>query len=133
MNIKKTLSNAALSTAMAYISGDPEKNLPKLLNFMEGIGWDKNQTKVFHEVLDHPENNWYQFLMGLWRDIDNDVLKVTFRNFGLNASLFGYQEQRETKKNTVAISRGPSCWIPLPPAIFTVLAVGLPNIAISST
>lgn len=66
-----------------------KKSLPKLLNFMEGIGWDKNQTKVFHEVLDHPENNWYQFLMGLWRDIDNDVLKVTFRNFGLNASLFG--------------------------------------------
>lgn len=28
MNLKNTLTKAALSTAMNYISGDPEKNLP---------------------------------------------------------------------------------------------------------
>ena len=31
MNIKQTLTHAALNTALVYISGDPEKNLPKLL------------------------------------------------------------------------------------------------------
>lgn len=76
---------------MNYISGDPEKNLPKLLAWVDGIGWGEQfatHKKVFHEILDNPENNWYQYAMGLWRDIDNEVLKTTFQNFGLNASLF---------------------------------------------
>ncbi len=37
MKIKQSLTKAALSTAMDYISGDPENNLPKLLSFIEGI------------------------------------------------------------------------------------------------
>ena len=46
-----------------YISGDPEKNLPKLLGFIESIGWDTNQTKVFHQIIDNPDNVWYRYLM----------------------------------------------------------------------
>lgn len=47
MKLKQTVTKAALSTAMDHISGDPEKNLPKLLNFAEGLGWDdiNSQTK----------------------------------------------------------------------------------------
>ncbi len=47
MKLKQTVTKAALSKAMDYISGDPEKNLPKLLNFAEGLGWDdiNSQTK----------------------------------------------------------------------------------------
>lgn len=33
--------------------------------------------------------------MGLWRDIDNEVLKTTIRSFGLNAKLFGMREQQK--------------------------------------
>lgn len=95
MHLKNYLTRAALTTAMDYISGDPEKNLPKLLGFIESIGWGKNQTEVFHRILDDPNSNWYQFLMGLWQDIDNDVLKAIFRNFALNATLFGYAEQEK--------------------------------------
>lgn len=36
--------------------------------------------------------------MKLWHDVDNDVLKATFRNFGLNASFFGYKEQRRNEE-----------------------------------
>ena len=32
--------------------------------------------------------------MSLWRDIDNDMLKAIFRNFGLNTGLFGFRAQR---------------------------------------
>ncbi len=95
MGMKQSLTKAALSTAMGYISGNPEKNLPNLLKFMESIGWGKEQTEVFHQILDDSENVWYKFLINLWHDVDNDVLKTTFRNFGLNASLFGYQEQKK--------------------------------------
>ena len=93
MGIKQTMTKAMLSTAMEYISGDPEKNLPKLLTFIEGLGWGKNQTEVFHKILDDPENVWHKYLLGLWRDVDNDVLKTTFINLGLNATLFGQREE----------------------------------------
>ena len=93
MGIKQTMTKAMLSTAMEYISGDPEKNLPKLLTFIEGLGWGKNQTEVFRKILDDPENVWHKYLLGLWRDVDNDVLKTTFINLGLNATLFGQREE----------------------------------------
>ena len=131
MKIKQSLTRAALSTAMNYISGDPEKNLPKLLSFIESIGWDKNQTEVFHKIIDHPNNVWYQYLMGLWRDIDNDILKTVFRNFGLNATLFGYVEQEKTWKNTAAIFPGLFLWIPPRPATFIVQDAGRRSTAIS--
>lgn len=38
MGMKQLLTKAALSTAMSCISDAPEKNLPKLLKFMESIG-----------------------------------------------------------------------------------------------
>ena len=95
MALKQTIAGTALGAAMDYISGDPEKNLPKLLGLMESLGWDKAQVRVFREILDDPENLWYKYLMGLWRDIDNEVLKTTFRNFGLNATLFGMGEQQK--------------------------------------
>ena len=98
MGIKQTMTKAMLSTAMEYISGDPEKNLPKLLTFIEGLGWGKNQTEVFHKILDDPENVWHKYLLDLWRDVDNDVLKTTFINLGLNATLFGQREEAENAR-----------------------------------
>ena len=93
MTIKQSLSKAALNAAMDYISGDPEKNLPKLLALADNIGWDKAQMQVFHEVLDDPDSVWHQYVVNLYRDIDSEVLKTTFRNFGLNATYFGMKEQ----------------------------------------
>jgi MoaA/NifB/PqqE/SkfB family radical SAM enzyme len=95
VSIKEKVSTFALNRAMDYISGDPAKNLPKLLGWIDALGIKsfESQSKTIHEVLDSPENNWYQFLMGLWRDVDNDVLKATFRNFGLNASILGNPQQ----------------------------------------
>ena len=98
MGIKQSVTKVALSKAMDYISGDPEKNLPKLLTLIEGLGWDKNQTEVFRQILDDPENNWHKYLMNLWRDVDNDILKTVFTNFGLNASFFGFPEQRKNEE-----------------------------------
>ena len=101
MRAREKIQAFALNQAMKYIAGDPEKNLPKLLAWVDGIGWGESYAsykKIFHEVLDDPENNWHQLIMGIWRDIDNEVLKTTFRNFGLNASLFGYPNQKANQE-----------------------------------
>lgn len=46
-----------------------------------------------------------QYIMGLWKDIDNDILKTTFHNFVLNAALFGLPKQE-------ALSEEYGCNIP---------------------
>jgi MoaA/NifB/PqqE/SkfB family radical SAM enzyme len=95
MSIKEKVGAFAINRAVSYVSGDPEKNLPKLLSWIDTLGIKSfaNQSKAIHEVLDDPDNNWYKFIMNIWRDVDNDVLKATFRNFGLNASIMGNPQQ----------------------------------------
>lgn len=95
MDAKEKISSFVLDKAMNYISGNPETNIPKLLNWIDALGIEsfQPQSKVFHEVLDDPDNIWYQFIMGLWRDIDNDILKSVFQNFALKASILGYPKQ----------------------------------------
>lgn len=108
MNTKGKISSFVLNQAMNYISGNPEKNLPKLLHWIDSLDIEgfESKSKIFHEVLDHSDNVWHQYLMGLWRDIDNDILKVFFRNFGLNANLLGFPEQQ-------AIAEKLGCNIPM--------------------
>ncbi|MDR0838900.1 MAG: radical SAM protein [Oscillospiraceae bacterium] len=98
MGVKERISAFAVNRATDYIAGNPEKNLPKLLSFLDGIGWGKEfegHKEAFHNVLDNPDSNWYRYIADLWRDVDNDVLKTTFRNFGLNASMIGFPRQKE--------------------------------------
>ncbi|MDR1592471.1 MAG: hypothetical protein LBS16_06280, partial [Prevotellaceae bacterium] len=85
MNVKQKVSGFVLDKALNYISGDPEKNLPKLLDWIDALGIKSfaPQSRVIHEVLDNPDNNWNRFIMGIWRDIDNDILKTVFHNFVL--------------------------------------------------
>ncbi|MDL2293376.1 radical SAM protein [Ruminococcaceae bacterium OttesenSCG-928-D13] len=101
MSLQYKLQEFAFDRAVNYISGNPEKNLPKLLNMLDNSPWGKGfapQSKVFHQILDDPQNNWYRFIMDLWKDIDNDVLKTTFRNFGLNASVIGFPQQQANRE-----------------------------------
>lgn len=101
MGMKTKAQEFTLDQAINYISGNPEKNLPKVLNLIEKSGIAKDfssQMEIFHLILDDPNNNWHQFLTGLWRDIDNDILKTIFRNFGLNASFRGFPQQEANRQ-----------------------------------
>jgi MoaA/NifB/PqqE/SkfB family radical SAM enzyme len=108
MDAKGKISSFVLDKAMNYISGDPEANIPKLLGWIDALGVKsfEPQSKVFHEILDNPDNVWYQYIMSLWRDIDNDVLKSVFQNFALKAGVLNYPKQE-------ALSEKYGCNIPM--------------------
>lgn len=87
--------------AAEYISGNPEENLPKLLNLLDKSPWGQSfapQSEAFHRILDDPDSHWYQYIINLWRDIDHDVLKTIFRTFGLNASIIGFPKQQANRE-----------------------------------
>ena len=90
MTAKEKIGAFAVDRAMDYVSGDPETNMPKLLRFIDSLRIDSfdSKSKVFHEIFDDPDNNWYKFIMSLWNDIDHDVLRSVFRNFALKTAIF---------------------------------------------
>ena len=101
--IPKTLSKLGMKTAYSYIEKDPEKNLPKLMEWVDklaGSGPDsfQEQRDAFRAVISDPDNNMYQLIMNIFRDVDNDVLKATFENFFLNANIIGWPRQEEMRK-----------------------------------
>ncbi|MGG7212702.1 radical SAM protein [Clostridium nigeriense] len=101
MNFKGIIEKRGMEQAMRYVSGNPRENLSKLLKWADNIdiagNWEA-QRKVFHDILDNPNNNWYQYVMGLYEDIDNEVLQRSFSNFLINVGMIGYQKQRELEK-----------------------------------
>ena len=108
MSVKEKVSSFVLDKAINYVSGDPETNIPKLLSLIDSIGIKsfEPQSKAIHEVLDDPDNIWYRYIMDLWRDVDNDVLKSILQNFALKGAILGTAKQD-------ALSEKYGCNIPL--------------------
>lgn len=98
MSVKQYMTKAIASAAFEYISGDPEKNMPKLLGLIESLGWNKKQTETFHRVVNDPDNNWHKLVANVWNTTDKEVLKTIFLNFALNATLFGIKETTKIEK-----------------------------------
>ncbi|GAB6087186.1 radical SAM protein [Alkaliphilus crotonatoxidans] len=101
MSIKDKTEAFVLQKVIEYVSGNPEKNLPKLLNWADGFdrnGHWESQRKTLRDIVENPDNNWYRYVLGLYKDADPEILKVTFRNFFINASMIGFQKQRELEK-----------------------------------
>ena len=101
--IPKSLSKLGMKTAYSYIEKDPEKNLPKLMAWVDklaGSGPDsfQEQRDAFRAVINDPSNNMYQLMMNIFRDVDSEVLKATFENFFLNANIIGWPIQEEMRK-----------------------------------
>ena len=92
--IPKKLTALGLKTAFGYIEKDPEKNLPKLMDWVDKLAGDGPesfpvQRAVVRSVIEDPENNMYRLIMNLFRDVDREVLKTTFEDFFLNANIIG--------------------------------------------
>lgn len=100
----KPLAKFGINTAYSYIEKDPEKNMGKLMDWVDKFAGDDEETNfhkqraVVRDVIDHPESNWYQFVMRLFNETDNDVLKKIFTNFVLNAVLTGWKTQEAARE-----------------------------------
>ena len=92
-----------MKTAFSYIGKDPDKNLPKLMKWVDRFAGDgpdsfEAQRDAFRKVIDDPDNNMHKLIWSLWDDIDEDVLKTIFENFIINTNLIGWPREEELKK-----------------------------------
>ena len=101
MAIKENVEVFAVKQALSYLDKDPEKNLPKLLDWFDRFDRKdtlKTQREMIRSVVMDPDNNWHKLVMSLWEDIDPGVRNRFFENFIINGCLLGYQRQKEYKE-----------------------------------
>lgn len=100
MEIVESMETLAVKTALGYLDKDPEKNLPKLVEWFEKFdrkGTLKTEIDTIKSVIGNKDSNWYKLIMSLWTDIDPGVRNRLFENFIINGCLLGYQRQKENK------------------------------------
>ena len=90
--LKEKLQALGIKQVLGYLDSDPEKNIPKLLKWVEFL--DKNNTlegplPTVKRVLSDKDGVWYKFITDLYTDIDPFVRKKIFENFIVNAVVLG--------------------------------------------
>ena len=67
-NMKENLQAFAVKKVLHYMDEDPDKSLPKLLDWADKFDKENlfvSQRKVFHDIIEHPDNNWYRLIKSL--------------------------------------------------------------------
>ena len=98
MAIKENLETIAVKSILGYVTKDPEKNFPRLVEWFDRFdrkGTLKAQRDTIREIVNDKDNNWYRLIMSCCKDIDPGVRDRLFENFIINGSLLGYQKQLE--------------------------------------
>ncbi|MDD2971035.1 MAG: radical SAM protein [Lachnospiraceae bacterium] len=97
---KENVQSFAVKMALGYLSGNMDKNLPKLLDWADKFdkeGLHTEKIEAFSDILANPNNNWYQLIQNIWTTIDPDVRKTFFENFIVNSGLIGSARQEKAK------------------------------------
>lgn len=88
-----------LKQALNYLEKDPEKNAPKLMEWIDSVcpeDWYKGQRKTMRNILVE-KGNWYDFILRIY-ELDPEVRKTFSENFFINSALNGNNRREEIKK-----------------------------------
>ncbi|MCX7903765.1 MAG: radical SAM protein [Caloramator sp.] len=102
MNLAKTrLGEAAIKEVVKYVLKEPEKNLPRLINWAEKIvirEQDRKYIASIKKYLDDKDSNWYKYAYKLLTETHPNVREKIGINYFLNATFFGIPMQLENEK-----------------------------------
>ncbi len=106
-SIKENLQSYGLRKVITYFDSDPDKNIPKVMDWVEMFdkeGMVEKQRKVIKEAIANKEGNWYKFTKSFWQDIDSDQRKTFFENFIINATVIGgFRQSKARAENNCSI------------------------------
>lgn len=100
MDAMTTLKKLGLEQAFHYLGKDPEKNLPKMLDWADKFskGEFEKHRSVLREVFENKDHPYHQYVINLLTEIDPEVVKTLATNFFINANLIGWPKQDEMRK-----------------------------------
>lgn len=97
MSFSAKMMNLGMRKVYDYLEKDPKTNLPKLMEMIDKVLPESvyaPQRKVFREILEDQDNNWFELIESVWTDIDPQIIRKFFENFIMNANL-DWAEKRE--------------------------------------
>ena len=97
MSFSAKMMNLGMRKVYDYLEKDPKTNLPKLMEMIDKVLPESvyaPQRKVFREILEDQDNNWFELIESVWTDIDPQIIRKFFENFIINANL-DWAEKRE--------------------------------------
>lgn len=100
-SIRETLTSKGIGLAISYLDSNPEKNIPRLLDWADKFDKEdvtKKQRTVIRQVLEDEDGTWYKFAKSLWSDIDDDVRKTLFNNFIINSVIIGGKKEEKARE-----------------------------------
>lgn len=94
----ESMESFAVKRALNYLDNDPDRNIPKLLAWVDRFDRKDEYAgvrSVLHGVIDDPDNNWFRLIKSFYTDVDAGVRKALFENLIVNAFLIGDRRQRK--------------------------------------
>lgn len=95
-SIKESMQHFTIQQALGYIEGNPEENIPKLMELSDKLlpdRWYRQARDLIRHSIEE-KDNWYQLILKLY-DLDSGVRRSFFQNFLFNATLNGSAIQHE--------------------------------------
>ena len=85
---------------MKYLYKDPEKNLPKLMDWADQFskGEFGPQREAVRRAIEDPSDPYYSFIRHIINDVDHEVLTAIAVNFFINSSLVGWPIQEKARE-----------------------------------
>ncbi len=101
-SIVEKLQTFGLKRILSFLDSNPEKNIPRILNWLIKIDKDGryvgSQARTIKAYTDRKDSNWYTLVKSLYSDIDDGVRKRLFENFIIHAVFFGGKRQNKARK-----------------------------------
>lgn len=97
-SITENLQAFGLKKALGYLDSNPEKNIPKILDWLTRFDKISEQTRAVQNVVEDRNSNWNKLVSSLWTDIDDGVRRKLFENFLVNATAIGLKRQEKNRE-----------------------------------
>ncbi len=100
MNAKEELEKLGLEKMVDYIYADPEKNLPKIMDWADRFSGGKlgPARAMVRKVIEDKDSPYHTFITKhILRETNKDVTKTVAVNFFINAGLSGWQKQEAAR------------------------------------
>ncbi len=95
------IKKLGLMKAYEFLDKDPEANLPRLVDWFDTYVPDgvlSLQCDLFRNIVTEKDTNWYNLLVSLWSDIDDDVRKALFENLIINANALAAPKAKASRE-----------------------------------
>ena len=87
-----------MESAAAPMDKDPDKNIPKVLNWIDKVGGVEVQAKTCRDAFENKDGVWYKYIKSFWSDIDDAERKTIFENFIVNATMLGGRRRNKYRE-----------------------------------